>query len=567
MYQSAGSGTLQFSLTENGTYGSWQIVTIWTDQFGNGSANYWVKGTANGGAVRQACGWNWSGCFLDEDYTVFSISQIEYVNINSPLDDHPTFSVFGCGTQAACGKRIYLDRQFWNDTTSRNKVRVKVTLTSPISGQSIYFKSFDLDDPSTTVSPADSNDASNVPTGGDNRGSDPSGRLSAPGGFGGTNTYTATTNGSGVAETDLEVTRHPGDNFMVAASGNQPTLNGVVVTNSGTNAGITLKDSGNNVLPTSTVKNTLMLTVWRHLNLEVDNMGEVLDGSNSLFGNTGAAIHSGGNTLVSVKKTMEPSRFENGRMRIDGVDYSVVTNSHGDVTLAGTVSLSAVSNKFYVLYDDDDYDISGVLNGDEDETSIEDLVALSRIQPSDNPANNVYAHVYITPTNNGGAGNGTNYNGLADFILNVPADANTIVGYLDAARGSTGKGRDDFWISYLQIGYQGDVSQDMDSDSELSSSLLGATPTLSTSDTAGCGSVPQGGFGSLIYQEVIRDAFANLPVSIDSSTAPHEIGHQFGLKGDASGWEIMGPAPSGSSIFAPAHVNIIRCRVKSPGLS
>ena len=221
--------------------------------------------------------------------------------------------------------------------------RVKVTLTSAISGQSIYFKSFDLDDPSTTTSPADVNDAGNVPTGGDNRGSNPNGLLSATGGTGTTNIYTATTNASGIAETDLQVTMNPGDNFMVAASGNQTTLNGITVTNSGTNAGILLKDSGNNVLPTATAKNSPMFTVWRHLNLEVDNMGEILDGSNSLLGTTGEPEHSGGNTVVPLKTRMQAGRFENGRIVIDSNSYMVLSNTTVSVTLPGTLSISALT--------------------------------------------------------------------------------------------------------------------------------------------------------------------------------------------------------------------------------
>jgi hypothetical protein len=47
---------------------------------------------------------------------------------------------------------------------------------------------------------------------------------------------------------------------------------------------------------------------------------------------------------------------------------------------------------------------------------------------------------------------------------------------------------------------------------------------------------------------------------------PHEIGHQFGLRGDSLGavWGIMNSIPEPLS-FHPEHINMLRWRVKSPG--
>lgn len=46
-------------------------------------------------------------------------------------------------------------------------------------------------------------------------------------------------------------------------------------------------------------------------------------------------------------------------------------------------------------------------------------------------------------------------------------------------------------------------------------------------------------------------------------TAPHEVGHQFGLKGDASGFGLMSSSGSGQPLtFVDRHLNILRWRIK-----
>lgn len=558
LIQIAGSGQLKFASSQNGTYTTSKMVTIWTDGFGNGVVSYWQKGTVNGSATRQACGYNFSGCWTNEVFTVFAISTIEYVNINSPLDDHPTYSVFGCGSQAACGKRIYPDRQFRDDTTSRRRVRVRATLTSPISGQSIYFRSLDLDDPSSNDTAVDKDGAGAA----DNRGNTPNGILSAVGANGTTNTHTGTTNGSGVAEADFLVTMNPGDNFMVAASGNQTVVNGI------TASGITLKDSVNNTLPTATAKSTLMVTVWRRLNLEVDNMGEVLDGSNSIVGITGTGFLSGGNTVVPLGTTLDDGRFESGKIWIDDTPYTVISSTTTTVTLPGTLNPGKLANQFFLLYDDDNYDSTGPLEGDENQTSIETRTALEKMQSSDNPTLNVFAPVYITPLNNGGGD--MNNNGSAAFVLNTPNNSTTVRNHINAARQSTGS--NDYWVAYFQIGYQGDIALDYDSSIEAANGQVGGTPQdANNSNTADlvnsdCSGVPRGEVGSVIFQESIRDFFDIIVPADDTLTAPHELGHQFGLRGDSGSYEIMGNSV-GVSTFVPAHRHIVRCRVKSPGLT
>ncbi len=47
---------------------------------------------------------------------------------------------------------------------------------------------------------------------------------------------------------------------------------------------------------------------------------------------------------------------------------------------------------------------------------------------------------------------------------------------------------------------------------------------------------------------------------------PHEIGHQFGLKGDDNDFGIMSTELTEKALsFVPEHLHILRCRTRSPG--
>lgn len=96
------------------------------------------------------------------DYVHFTpecppISSVEWVVLNSALDTNPN---------AGGGQRIFPDKQSAADTVDRKKVRVKAT-TQLGSNKTVYFKAFDVDDPSTDFSPVDINSSA----GNDNRGS------------------------------------------------------------------------------------------------------------------------------------------------------------------------------------------------------------------------------------------------------------------------------------------------------------------------------------------------------------------------------------------------------------
>ena len=140
----------------------------------------------------------------------------------------------------------------------------------------------------------------------------------------------------------------------------------------------------------------------------------------------------------------------------------------------------------------------------------------------------------------------------------MPVYANVAVG--DVAdmwsRGSSGYEDDDFWIAYLESGYQYDEQRDKDPDPET------ATGGVTANFQSGVG-----GDGATIWLETIRDRLADGAVAgLEARIIPHEVGHQFGL-GHSSG--IMSPdltnGPLGDDFrFTDNDLDALRDHVESP---
>lgn len=144
-----------------------------------------------------------------------------------------------------------------------------------------------------------------------------------------------------------------------------------------------------------------------------------------------------------------------------------------------------------------------------------------------------------------------------------------------AGRGLSGS--DDFWVSYIQIGYQGDLIEDQnkgdgDPDSELAVGGItqgsckkgqsdSCSYTMNPGEIASASEVPKGGIGSLVYVEGEKEGLIGVP-NIRQVTIPHEIGHQFGLDEDGKGIMKIG---GGSNSFSQNHLNLLRWRSTSPG--
>ena len=415
------------------------------------------------------------------------------------------------------GKRIFPDKKIPTETVDRRKIRVKAQYFQPVAGIRVYFRSFDVDDPSADAAPIDTNDTPTVKTGDDNNGTvdgtppTKAGKLIVPA-TGQPNPYncqafsngvSCETDSSGIAKVDFIVTQQPGDNFSVVAGPNEPYVSSLVPASDGVN----LKDSNNIQTPVSSgtpnpcasasvqACRTEMLTVWRRLHIELDSMGNV--GESNLVTGTINTVRQVNNqncnplpppspppdppchtttTVYDVTTTdgqpLEVQRFASGRIVIGKESYPVLSNIGGLIEIGGGFGLArkGKEGKSFILYDDDDYNNDdGLKDGDKNETivqlrdSLRYLSAADGNYPEDGKPRNLYASSYVMPEYNWAISQSYNQTNL-QFDLNVEngQDYATIIIKLTQNRGSTDMERDEFWIGYVLFGYQGPKLEDFD---------------------------------------------------------------------------------------------------------
>lgn len=206
---------------------------------------------------------------------------------------------------------------------------------------------------------------------------------------------------------------------------------------------------------------------------------------------------------------------------------------------------------------------------------------------------NILAKAYVYPDFQWSINKGYNQTNVT-LQLNLSGQTN-INSTVNEKRGSLNDSRNDFWISYFVFGYQPSKTNDFDGQigGLFEGPTTGETPAIvcdclnssvCPSGRTACSTVPQGGVGTVIYLETSRDftKFWSSPPSPLTSkmlnevqtTTSHELGHQFGLKGDIASREFkimdyVNPISDPTGIvdveFHPEHVNLIRRRIKSPG--
>ena len=503
---------------------------------------------------------------------VREVTTLTWETIDSTIDNNPNFGG---------GKRIFPDWQRPNDPVNRRRVRVRAE-TTMVQGQTVFFRSFDIDDPDTdttfTIDP-------NGTAGNDNRGTPNLGTLSAA---------QATTDSNGVATVEFTTTMQPGDNFMVAASTDSNYLNGVFA------VGTNLRDAAGNNLPTVKAKATPMLTVWRQLHMEVDSMGQV--DRNKDTGLVSAiyirytsyncppdppstcvpdfSSHDLGLSVdYFLSSTVDSGRYDGGEGIITFAGNSYVTLDVSEWGMAQIATPEMVTptgeGSTFVLVDDDDYngDDGSNLDGDEGEdiNAIEgpddEKNTFALMRNSDDPAKNIYAAAYIRPVYDGAGASGNNNNQSNEiFFPNVPYNNNNNTAILaQFSQGSEANENDAYWVAYVQLCYQGDETADKDVNSEFGDGgvTLTAGPTV---DLISSSAALEGAFspGSLVFMETMRDIAVHGISNARKAVVPHEVGHQFGINGDNPFFSFGIMNPGSDPKFVPMHLSLLRWRVHSP---
>lgn len=428
------------------------------------------------------------------------VTSLVFEAIDSPLDTNPN---------TTGGQRIFPDFNNPNDTVNRRRVRVRAVVDGNLAGRTVYFRNFDLDDPSTDAPPLDPNS---------NAGDDNRGRVNGSS-AGQLNVISAPTNSNGIATVEFTVTMQPGDNFAVAASTDQNQLNNITVD------GTELRDGSGNALPVESgtlgdpAVRTQMLTVWRRLHIEVDSMGIVQNNFvNGTFAGS-ATFNSSTPQTISINGTLDAGQFENGRLVVGTRSFRVIANTTSSITLAlpnnPTKPFSITSGSAFTVYDDDDFNdnapkVGGsnfaLLNGDNGE----DIPPpdLSHVQASDNAPDNLFAPAYIRPVYDL-----PNPNATAPFVLNVPTDDALGRRSLFNFDNITTEASTDFWTVYLLGAYQDVVTDDSDPDTDINS-----TGTVDAIN----------GMGALIFLENNRFNEVrqpNLQIYNEAITVAHELAH------------------------------------------
>jgi len=264
------------------------------------------------------------------------VTSVTYERINNddlPIDENPYPSPGG-------GLRIFPDKNAPNEssTIDRRKIRVRAKYFQTTAGVTIYFRNFDLDDPSANSAPIDVETTANA---GDDNNGDVDGLPNTKAGK--LSQTSAITDANGEATVEFTLTKQPGDNFTVAASTDSDYLTNLTLAADGLN----LKD-GNNLntpvtrgsLPMSNACATTaliacraeMLTVWRRLHIEVDSMGTVSNSNHTTVTVNGAVsipkFNSPANGIgtVNITNTLLPDVYKYGRLLIG--NRSVIVDSN-----------------------------------------------------------------------------------------------------------------------------------------------------------------------------------------------------------------------------------------------
>lgn len=563
-----------------------------------------VSADAEGTIVKAICGESEKAIRV----VVYDIEKVEWIAKDSPLDANPN---------PGGGLRIFPEKAT-PAAEVKDVVLIRATVTPVIDKAKVYFKKFDVDDPSSNAAPVDNEERSF-----DNRD-----YVSGP------DSDAQLTNAEGYAEVEFTVSHRPGDNYRAVALCDPKYFPGMgAKQNDGTLARVHYTGSGS-FFPARYI--SPLLTVWRTLHVELDSMLPVVPEENMIKGNITALFGGTGTAADAVQTDQEEcdsDRFENGEFKIGApaeityaVDTEIIAGSYifalngrpakaivplsfsaedndfaGNSTMSGTVTeivrnepdnpishtltLNITANSENPI-DWPDFvggtisvgggaavAITAVDSGaktvtvgalsipfeltDDDSATMPYLVSL------DTFVNDAYSEAYVRVFNDGG-GTPTRNKQTVPFQAHIPDEcrfditANDIheAIRLPNAMESDGDRSDGYWIGYALLCYQSAHGEDNDSDAEAAVCGWNVDPIMTK------------GGGALIMVETILDcknanSYAWDLTKLTQATITHEIGHQFGLGHDHG--HIMDKTGSNNEKFAPEQIDKIRNRVKSPG--
>ena len=445
------------------------------------------------------------------------------------------------------GSRIFPDLKNPLDTTLRHKLELIVKTSVALAGKTVFVKAFDVDDSTSEAFDAADGAAPSVDTNGksgndnfpDYLGTAQSGQFWTGAGWGG-DTAQGIIDANGEAKFIFRVGMQPGNNYRVVASLLEPSMiTGIQVTNP-----TAPKYLGPAFAQNAGAQASPLLTVWRRLWVENDSMrGPGLHSDGFLKNDLTADVSSptvkntivgNGQTIVQFNPAISDQSslrtLENGTLILPPNGTHTPIGSFANygipwdgVTISGEHPEIQAWQSFR-LYDDDDFGLN--------------RAPLPRNDLIDDTFKNVYKPAFIEVVDAAYfKGHDYDPNKFVDFNRNYPVMVGLgfplyILGpgiWDDAIDLTDSK---PLWIGNLIAGYQGEVGDDHDPNSD--AIMEGITPGTRRY--------------SIAYVETIRDhndVIIRYPTANNSAmnievarniklTAAHEIGHMPGGGNEAS---------------------------------
>ena len=321
--------------------------------------------------------------------TIIGIEEIKWKgqnnsrNDNDILDTDPNHKNPDGTAVSPAAVRVFPDARVVGgavEADPRDTVDVEVTLSvKPVEDVTIFFDSFDVDDPTANMGPVDDE-------------ADPEDNRGATVELAGTGQFTEGEDGAGIlkktftnkTETlEFRTTMRPGDNFRVVGNGDRDFITDLENRDSALGAAnadkLRIVNRGSFPVGTAAVEQeireatkyaSIVLTVWRFLHVERDSMGAVT--GNQVTGNitaltppsTGTAIRVAVDNNLNDGSAIPTGRFENGTMTVAGVNPIRNLTRNTASTVARTTGMNITSTPLpFFARDNDTWTLPETMSG------------------------------------------------------------------------------------------------------------------------------------------------------------------------------------------------------------